>query len=155
MSENILTRKIIIQKIFNSKISRFTVPSTLHSDQGANLTSQVALCKILGIECTQSTAYHPQGNGQVEHLTLPWRQCYWRWSGKTRKTGTCLSQRHFLHTRHHSTSPPVIPPSVSTLAVPHINQLMYVRKEFFAKWRGGERSTGICARSLSFPDSCL
>ena len=27
-----------------------------------------SLCRSLGIECTQTTAYHPQGNGQVEHF---------------------------------------------------------------------------------------
>ena len=51
-------------------ICRYGVPSSLHSDQGANLTSQVisSLCKTLGIERTQTTAYHPQGNGQVERF---------------------------------------------------------------------------------------
>ena len=46
------------------------MPSTLHSDQGANLTSEVisAFCEHLGIRRTQTTAYHPQGNGQVEHF---------------------------------------------------------------------------------------
>lgn len=49
---------------------RYGVPSTLHSDQGANLTSQIifSLCKCLEIERTQTTAYHPQGNGQVERF---------------------------------------------------------------------------------------
>ena len=34
------------------------------------MTSQVisSLCKSLGIERTQTTAYHPQGNGQVERF---------------------------------------------------------------------------------------
>ena len=51
-------------------ICRYGVPTTLHSDQGANLTGQVisSLCKRLGIKRTQTTAYHPQGNGQVEHF---------------------------------------------------------------------------------------
>ena len=51
-------------------VSRYGVPSTLHSDQRANLTSQLkaALCKYLGIERTQTSMYHPQGNGQVERF---------------------------------------------------------------------------------------
>ena len=46
------------------------MPSTLHSDQGANLTSNLIslLCKNLGITQTRTSAYHPQGNAQVEHF---------------------------------------------------------------------------------------
>ena len=49
-------------------VCRYGVPSTLHNDRGANLTSKVisVLCECLGIRRTQTTAYHPQGNGQVE-----------------------------------------------------------------------------------------
>ena len=56
--------------LVNEIVCRYGVPSGLHSDQGANLTSQVisSLCRSLGIECTQTTAYHPQGNGQVERF---------------------------------------------------------------------------------------
>ena len=51
-------------------VPRYGVPCVLHSEQGANLNSQVivALCKLLGINKTQITAYHPQANGQVEHF---------------------------------------------------------------------------------------
>ena len=51
-------------------ICRYGMPSTLHSDQGANLTSNliVSLCKNLGICQTQTSAYHPQGNAQVERF---------------------------------------------------------------------------------------
>ena len=46
------------------------MPSALHSDQGANLTSNLisCLCKKLGISQTRTTAYHPQGNAQVERF---------------------------------------------------------------------------------------
>ena len=51
-------------------ICRFGVPNSIHSDQGANFCSEVinAMCKMLNIECTQTSAYHPQGNGQVERF---------------------------------------------------------------------------------------
>ena len=51
-------------------VCRYGVPRALHSDQGANLNSQVivALCKVLGINKTRTTAYHPQANGQVERF---------------------------------------------------------------------------------------
>ena len=51
-------------------ICRYGMPSTLHSDQGANLTSNLiaSLCKMLGIRQTRTSAYHPQGNAQVERF---------------------------------------------------------------------------------------
>ena len=56
--------------LVNGFICRFGVPRSLHSDQGANLTGAVmkALCNLLGINRTQTSAYHPQGNGQVERF---------------------------------------------------------------------------------------
>lgn len=51
-------------------ICRFGVPVVLHSDQGANLCSEVmkSVCRLLGMEKTRTSAYHPQGNGQVEQF---------------------------------------------------------------------------------------
>lgn len=48
-------------------IYRFGVPVVLHSDQGGNLCSEVmkSVCRLLGMEKTRTSAYHPQGNGQV------------------------------------------------------------------------------------------
>ena len=56
--------------LINEVVCRYGVPQYLHSDQGVNLTSKViqSLCKQLGIQRTQSSPYHPQGNGQVERL---------------------------------------------------------------------------------------
>ena len=58
--------KVLIDKV----ICRYGVPSALHSDQGANLTSNLisSLCQNLGITQTRTTAYHPQGNAQVERF---------------------------------------------------------------------------------------
>ena len=51
-------------------VCRYGVPTVLHSDQGTNLNSEViqCLCNILRIERTGTSAYHPQGNGQVERF---------------------------------------------------------------------------------------
>ena len=56
--------KVLVDEV----VCRYGIPFTLHSDQGANLISEVitSLCKQLGIERTRTTAYHPQSNGQVE-----------------------------------------------------------------------------------------
>jgi len=58
--------KILVDEV----ICHYGVPVSLHSDQGSNLNSEVitSLCKQLGIERARTTAYHPQGNGQVERF---------------------------------------------------------------------------------------
>ena len=61
----------ILATIFvNEGVSRFGVPSQLHSDQGANFCGEIinAMCQQLGIDRSRTTAYHPQGNGQVERF---------------------------------------------------------------------------------------
>ena len=56
--------------LLNEVISRYGCPYDIHSDQGRNYTSQifVELCQLLGIRKTQTTPYHPSGNGQVERF---------------------------------------------------------------------------------------
>ena len=51
-------------------ICRYGVPRSIHSDQEANLTSEIVkhMCEVLGMERTQTTAYHAQGNGLVERM---------------------------------------------------------------------------------------
>ena len=56
--------------MLNKIVCRYGVPSSLHSDKGANLCSGVIqlLCQLLGISTTRTSAYHPEGNGQVERF---------------------------------------------------------------------------------------
>ena len=56
--------------MLNEVVCRYGVPSCIHSDQGANLCSNVvySLCELLGIATTKTSAYHPEGNGQVERF---------------------------------------------------------------------------------------
>ena len=51
-------------------ICKFGIPDSMHSDKGRNFESTVfqETCMLLGINKTRSTAYHPEGNGQVENL---------------------------------------------------------------------------------------
>ena len=65
------TDSVTLAKILTDEvICRYGVPESLHSDQGANFVSEViqSLCTNLGINRTQTSAYHPEGNGQVEHF---------------------------------------------------------------------------------------
>ena len=65
-TESTMLATVLVDEI----VCRYGVPTNIHSDQGANFTSAVIqhLCSLLGIGRTQTTAYHPQGNGQVERF---------------------------------------------------------------------------------------
>ena len=56
--------------LLNDIVCCYGVPSSLHSDQGANLCSSViqSFCQMLGITNKRTSTYHPQGNGQVERF---------------------------------------------------------------------------------------
>ena len=65
-TDSVTLAKVLVEEV----VCCYGVPQYLHSDQGANLVSDViqSLCTLLGIQRTQTTAYHPQGNGQVERF---------------------------------------------------------------------------------------
>ena len=50
-------------------IACFGVPLPIHSDQGKNVNGHLmhAVCTLLVITKTQTTAYCPSSNGQAEH----------------------------------------------------------------------------------------
>ena len=56
--------------IVRERVSRFGVPSSIHSDQGRQYESQLfsEMCKVLHIKKTRTTPYHPQSDGMVEHF---------------------------------------------------------------------------------------
>ena len=56
--------------IINEVISRFGIPNTIHSDQGRQFESNLfhELCKLLQIQKTRTTPYHPQSDGMVERF---------------------------------------------------------------------------------------
>ena len=60
----------IASKLVNEFICRFSVPRQLHSDQGAQFESKVIteICKLLHIDKTRTTPYHPQSDGLIERF---------------------------------------------------------------------------------------
>ena len=54
--------------LYEGFISIFGAPERILMDQGKAFTSEVVeqLCSQFGISQSTTTAYHPQGNGQVE-----------------------------------------------------------------------------------------
>lgn len=51
-------------------ISRFGVPSVIHSDQGSQFESQLLreMCKLLQVQKTRTIPYHPKSDGMVEQF---------------------------------------------------------------------------------------
>jgi len=66
--------KLVAEVFVNQFISRYGVPSELHTDQGKNFDSKLfaELSILLGIKKTRTTPLHPQSNGIVErqHQTI-------------------------------------------------------------------------------------
>ena len=58
--------KILVEEV----LCRFGIPQTIHSDQGRQFESNLfqEMCKLLGIEKTRTTPYHPQSDGMVERF---------------------------------------------------------------------------------------
>ena len=57
---------IIVREV----VSRFWVPSSIHSDQGRQYESQLftEMCKVLHIKKMRTTPYHLQSDGMVERF---------------------------------------------------------------------------------------
>ena len=62
---------VTVARIFvNEFVSRFGAPDSLHTDQGKNFDSMLLkeVCRLLGVEKTRTTPYHPQSDGLVERF---------------------------------------------------------------------------------------
>ena len=51
-------------------VDEFSLPEQLHSDQGRNFESAIIseVCKLLGVQKSRTTPYHPQSDGLVERF---------------------------------------------------------------------------------------
>ncbi|KAK3553588.1 hypothetical protein QTP70_005757 [Hemibagrus guttatus] len=60
------TAEAMFQHVFRN----FGLPEDIVSDRGSQFTSRMwmSLCEQFGINVSLSSGYHPQSNGQAEHL---------------------------------------------------------------------------------------
>ena len=60
----------VCKHLVNNFISRYGVPKQIHTDQGRQFESELFqnLCKLLKIDKTRSTSFHPQSSGLVERF---------------------------------------------------------------------------------------
>jgi transposase InsO family protein len=64
------TSEVIASKLVKHLILPYQVPTTIISDQGANLLSKIMsdVCILLNIDRLRSSSYHPQCNGITESV---------------------------------------------------------------------------------------
>ena len=57
---------VLVKEVF----SRYSCPKFLHSDRAANFKSELIseVCRLMGIDKTFTTSFHPQGNGRCERV---------------------------------------------------------------------------------------
>ena len=62
------TSQTVADKLTTEFICRFGTPARIHTDQGREFESLLfaELCKLLGINKSRTTPYHPQSDGMVE-----------------------------------------------------------------------------------------
>ena len=60
--------KTVAQALVDNWITQFGCPVNLHSDKGTNFMSELftKLFRVLGIERTSTTPFHPEGNAMIE-----------------------------------------------------------------------------------------
>ena len=60
----------VANKLVDEVFMRFGIPTQLHSDQGRQFESHLMteICKLLGIQKSRTTPYHPQSDGMVERF---------------------------------------------------------------------------------------
>ena len=54
----------VAEKLVDNFFCRFSTPEQLHSDQGRQFEAEI--CKLLHIDKSRTTPYHPQSDGLIE-----------------------------------------------------------------------------------------
>ena len=64
------TAKTTAEAFYNNFIVHYGIPTSIHSDQGANFQSEIMreLCMITNMKKTRTTIYHAMGNGITERF---------------------------------------------------------------------------------------
>jgi len=64
------TARTTAEAFYNNFILHYGIPTVLHSDQGANFESEIIqeLCRLTNMTKSQTTPYHPMGNGVTERM---------------------------------------------------------------------------------------
>ena len=64
------TAQVVAESFVANWVARFGVQATITTDQGTQFTGAKwqCMCRALGVNHVQTTAYHPQSNGMVEHF---------------------------------------------------------------------------------------
>ena len=113
-----------VAKIFVARVfSRFGPPAVLHSDQGRNFDTTLMheIYGIMGIKKSRATAYHPQGDAQVERQNRTLQEIIANFVPRTNMIGVSGWIRQYLHTTQvyilQLGSPPrslsLVPPSLA------------------------------------------
>ena len=65
-----MTAESVAEAFVLGWVALFGAPHSVHTDQGTQFTSALfkEVCRLLSISKSQTTSYHPEGNGQVERV---------------------------------------------------------------------------------------
>ena len=99
---------IVAEKLVDEVFLRFSPPEQLHSDQGRQFESNLVkeVCKLLHINKTRTTPYHPQCDGLVNGLIAQCSACLLPVPKIIQGTGNKTLGRYAWHTIQVFTHPP-------------------------------------------------
>jgi len=142
---NQFSSKDMAQLLYDKVYPLHGLPLQIISDRGVQYSAKLfqEWCKILGIESTMSTAYHPQTDGQTEHINQALEQylrCYvnynlsnwldllpsaeFAYNNQAHK-GIKESPFYLEYSRHPRAGPILVKESLQR----DLNDLMYKRQE--------------------------
>ena len=86
--------KTVAQAFVDNSITKFGCPVNLHSDKGTNFMSELftELCRVLGIERTSTTPFHPEGNAMIERTNRTIEESLSKYIGDHQSDWTCYLQ---------------------------------------------------------------